>query len=623
MSLGPILLVGIDTEYGIRPGNITHGSIDTWKNILLNGIVNNVSNGKNRILVIGGHKANGEIRDFWQKISTALGIPVDFRHQSFLSTSQIKNVNFGNYSVIAVANSVDGSGKLTQRELKALNKRKNDVGNFICNGGGLFASACDFEKPYDYLSKIGTVGVNHHTYSDITPTTEGQLMGISNTNLDSGPWHVRFTSFPDFLKVLANISNGNGIAAIGGIGRETNVNLSLQSDYCLSDEIVGNTSGTQNAQFHFWSIQESDASWNGTGQEISSNFSGPPPETFDLKSFYTSKGGSWKCNQHYRIKIAIGNFCNGWVEKVKLIYIKPCPVANAGPDIDWCISGGPPPKLGTPGTSGNTYLWSPTTGLDDPTLAQPSLSIIPVHKYVLSFHLTVTNSLECTSSDSVTIKVLFPPNLAGIKIQTNQGCGGFTLSPIFQGVPSNYPYFSFLWSNGETSSSITVFPQISATFSLTISNACGSSTKSISVPRMPHSGQFPQLFIPTAFSPNGDNTNDTWEVIAQVTPNNPINNPQDAYNAFEYELSIFDRWGGLVFHMVETNNNGFAQGHISWDGIANQEVIYSWWHQLWNGSSSITTESPVPEGSYVWRLWLTNCSHQKQNMGSGSITLIR
>ena len=53
------------------------------------------------------------------------------------------------------------------------------------------------------------------------------------------------------------------------------------------------------------------------------------------------------------------------------------------------------------------------------------------------------------------------------------------------------------------------------------------------------------IFIPNAFSPNGDGTNDTWNIPAL-----------GAYPNFE--MSVYNRYGQLVFQSKNTNR--------PWDG---------------------------------------------------------
>ena len=77
------------------------------------------------------------------------------------------------------------------------------------------------------------------------------------------------------------------------------------------------------------------------------------------------------------------------------------PDANAGENIVIC-KGGLGAQIGTPAIPGNTYLWSPTTGLSDPTIAQPFANPGITTVYTL----TVANNAEgCFSTDAITVNV--------------------------------------------------------------------------------------------------------------------------------------------------------------------------------------------------------------------------
>jgi hypothetical protein len=89
--------------------------------------------------------------------------------------------------------------------------------------------------------------------------------------------------------------------------------------------------------------------------------------------------------------------------------------ANAGPDkgvsagVPTTQIGGSPTANG--GTDPYTYLWSPTTGLDDPTLANPTASPGTTTTYTV----TVTDSTSptpATATDSVLVAFTAPPLVA-------------------------------------------------------------------------------------------------------------------------------------------------------------------------------------------------------------------
>jgi gliding motility-associated-like protein len=61
------------------------------------------------------------------------------------------------------------------------------------------------------------------------------------------------------------------------------------------------------------------------------------------------------------------------------------------------------------------------------------------------------------------------------------------------------------------------------------------------------------VFVPNAFSPNGDNTNDIWQLFA---------NPEQVVGI--EEVLVFNRWGSLVFSVRDWPLNDPAYG---WDGF--------------------------------------------------------
>lgn len=90
----------------------------------------------------------------------------------------------------------------------------------------------------------------------------------------------------------------------------------------------------------------------------------------------------------------------------------------------------------------------------------------------------------------------------------------------------------YLWSTGETERRIT--PTVGGVYSIEASNECGSVTDSISVTIEECSAY---VYIPNAFTPDGDGVNDVWKPIVYNLPN--------------YELWIYDRWGTEIFYTNE------------------------------------------------------------------------
>jgi len=86
------------------------------------------------------------------------------------------------------------------------------------------------------------------------------------------------------------------------------------------------------------------------------------------------------------------------------------------------------------------------------------------------------------------------------------------------------------------------------------------------------------LFVPNAFTPNGDGLNDRWNI-----PYMDI-----GLNA---DVKVFNRWGQVVYHVLGTT--------VSWDGELN--------------------DIPQPSGTYVYVITFKDHSLEIK----GIITLIR
>lgn len=90
------------------------------------------------------------------------------------------------------------------------------------------------------------------------------------------------------------------------------------------------------------------------------------------------------------------------------ITVNSLPVADAGLDTTICLGdfaniGGNPSAVG--GSGGPyTYNWTPITGLSNPTIANPSVTLTQTG--VISFQVTVTDGLGCSASDYVMVSSL-------------------------------------------------------------------------------------------------------------------------------------------------------------------------------------------------------------------------
>ena len=96
-----------------------------------------------------------------------------------------------------------------------------------------------------------------------------------------------------------------------------------------------------------------------------------------------------------------------------------------------------------------------------------------------------------------------------------------------------------------------------------------------------------ELFIPNAFSPDGDGINDTWNIRGGL------------YNYPNNNLVIFNRWGLKIYEADGYNNN--------WDGTN-------------KGNSNSGNDSKLPVGTYYYVLDLNG---NGKNVKKGFIYLTR
>jgi len=117
----------------------------------------------------------------------------------------------------------------------------------------------------------------------------------------------------------------------------------------------------------------------------------------------------------------------------------------------------------------------------------------------------------------------------------------------------------------------------SGRYSVTVTNGCGSASGEVLVNYMECSDQ---VFVPTAFTPNGDHLNDVLKGRAY-------------FRVETYNFRVFNRWGQLVFSTTSIQSG--------WDGrIAGKEA---------------------PSGNYVWTIIYRRNGVQRQE--HGTVVLIR
>jgi hypothetical protein len=156
------------------------------------------------------------------------------------------------------------------------------------------------------------------------------------------------------------------------------------------------------------------------------------------------------------------------------VLVKASPSVNAGPDKLICL--GNAVSIGTPAVAGNSYLWSPATGLSSVTDAQPVAS----PAFSTSYYLTVSNSVGCSTKDTVTVLVTSALTL-NVTPATPGICNGASVTLTASGPASSYTWSPATGLNTITGASVIAAPLSTTTYTVTGVNGSCTGTKSVTV----------------------------------------------------------------------------------------------------------------------------------------------
>jgi gliding motility-associated-like protein len=240
-------------------------------------------------------------------------------------------------------------------------------------------------------------------------------------------------------------------------------------------------------------------------------------------------------NTQYFIAANLGKCEDKDTVQVKTV---PYPIANAGRDTIVCFG----EKIQLKGkVTGSKYLWSPSGTLSNPAILQPFAVTYTSTYYVLS----VSDTLGCkkTVRDTVLVTVALPVKaFAGndTAILVNQP---LQLSATGGTLYSWSPEFGL--SNPAIANPIALIqdPIDSIRYRVKVSVPGGCSASDDILVKVFNSG--PDIFIPSAFTPNQDGLNDILKPF-------PVGIQQFLF------FTVYNRWGQVMYTSKEINKG--------WDG---------------------------------------------------------
>ena len=230
------------------------------------------------------------------------------------------------------------------------------------------------------------------------------------------------------------------------------------------------------------------------------------------------------------------------------IKVAPYPVATAKKDTAICFG----ELIQLHATGGSIYSWSPPFFLNNSHIPDPVANPDRSIRYIV----TINDTLGCAKSVMDTVIVLVQ------KVFADAGPRDTTivLNQPLQLTATGGQFYTWTPSTGLSDPNIfnpvaTVTDNIN--YVVTVSNAAGCiamDTISVTVYKVPAG-----LYIPNAFTPNGDGLNDVFRPIAL------------GIKKINY-FKIFNRWGQLIFSTTEQNRG--------WDGIfkghPQDAAVYVW-----------------------------------------------
>ena len=267
--------------------------------------------------------------------------------------------------------------------------------------------------------------------------------------------------------------------------------------------------------------------------------------------------------------IATAHFGSCFSEDTIRIKVVPQPQVTISDDTTVCL--GAPVYLQANG--GAFYLWAPAATLDNPLLSNP----VAHPKSNTIYTVSVYDTLGCPKHTMATVKVTTFRGLIAIAEKDTMVVMG---EPVqLSGTGGQYYHWSpSSWLSDPNIANPVARPFDDIVYTLTISNDdnCTDSAR-VKI----RAFKDPDIYVPTAFTPNNDGLNDLFKVY-------PV-------GFFLKDLKIYDRWGGLLFMTTDP-----AKG---WDGKNKGEVLAA--------------------GTFVWVATGTNKKTGAPVFKKGQITLIR
>jgi gliding motility-associated-like protein len=370
------------------------------------------------------------------------------------------------------------------------------------------------------------------TDGTVTALIDGGLAPIGYS-LDNGPFQAA-ASFVNVgvgdHTVVAQDANGCSATQAITVGyiNDLTVNAGTATAYCAggADTLAGSTASSETAT----------AVWSPAAGLSNVNSLTPLASPSTTTTYYLT---------------ATAGLCTA-IDSV-IVPVDSLPIPNAGNDTTVCSG----QNVTLQAAGGVVYTWTPTTYLNNPGIANPTV-VQPVQ--TITYQLTVIDSNGCHSAGASSITVSVVPETK-VFVGSDTAILANQPFPLYAQDVNNSGFTNFSWSPATGLNDPNIQDPIATidqeeTYVVTASTSTGcSASGSIKLEIL----KMPDIFVPNAFTPNGDGHNDVLHALPK------------GIKVFDF-MAVYNRLGQRVFF---TKNP-----ETGWDGTVNGER--------------------QPAGSYVW-----------------------